>query len=355
MPQFHNLEVTDIQATTKDAVIVSLMPQGGQNFEFQQGQYLTFRKTFDGEELRRSYSICAGLDDGVLQVGIKRVDGGTFSTWVNEGLSVGDVLESMVPMGKFHAPLHEKSTRHYLLVAAGSGITPILSIAKTVLEREPKSSVTLLYANRAVNTVMFREQLEDLKNTHMTRFNIIHVLSGGGQDVDLLSGRLDAQKCADLFKIMIDVKTVDLAFICGPEDMMKTVAESLQDHGLDENAIKYELFAAAQTGRAKQKANSKSSQDARVSKAVVVLDGARHAIDIEAGTSVLDAALSQNIEVPFACKAGVCSTCMARLVEGEVEMIANHALEDYEVEAGRVLTCQSHARSDTLIVDYDQH
>ncbi|MFD0917380.1 2Fe-2S iron-sulfur cluster-binding protein [Pseudahrensia aquimaris] len=355
MAQFHTLTVTDIQPTTRDAVVVTLQPENGADFSFTQGQYLTFRKEFDGEELRRSYSICSGTHDGALRVGIKRVDGGAFSTWANENLKVGERLEAMPPMGNFHAPLQPEAARHYLMIAAGSGITPILSLTKTILAEEPKADITLLYSNRAVNTVMFREELEDLKNLNMTRLNLVHVLSGGGQDIDLLSGRLDTEKCDALFEKMIDISRIDLAFICGPEEMMKTAAAALESRGLGKDAIKYELFAASQAGRAKKRAVSKVAQNAKATKATIILDGTRHTLDIAPDQSVLEAALAQSIEAPYACTAGVCSTCMARLTEGAVEMVANHALEDYEVEAGRILTCQAHPTSETITVDYDQH
>ncbi len=353
MARFHPLKVTDVRKTIRDAVVVSLeAPEG---FDFTQGQYLTFRREFDGQELRRSYSICAGLDDGILQVGIKRVEGGAFSTWANEALQAGDTLEAMPPMGSFHTGLDASEARHYLGFAGGSGITPVLSILRTVLAREPKSRFTLVYANRAVNTIMFRDELEDLKNNYMGRMNVIHVLESDAQEIDLFAGRVDEEKCARLFKTWIDIETVDTAFICGPEPMMLGIAKALRDHGLDDAQIKFELFASAQPGRAKMRAVSDAATNAdALTEATVIMDGTSHSFRMPKDTSLLDAALENALDAPYACKAGVCSTCRARVTEGEVEMQTNHALEDYEVAAGYVLTCQCYPLSDKVVYDYDQ-
>ena len=215
MARFHTLTVTDVHKTILDAVVLTLSPEDG-DFDFVQGQYLTFRRDFDGEELRRSYSICTGKDEGILQVGIKRVDGGAFSTWANEDLKVGDQLEAMQPMGSFHTPVGETDSIYYLGFAGGSGITPVLSILKTVLTHEPNSEFTLVYANRSFSSIMFREELEDLKNIYLGRLTIIHILETEGQDIDLFTGRVDEKKCALLFKHWIDINSVDTAYICGP-------------------------------------------------------------------------------------------------------------------------------------------
>ncbi|HVY17117.1 MAG TPA: 1,2-phenylacetyl-CoA epoxidase subunit PaaE [Rhodopila sp.] len=355
MPRFFPLTVTEVRRETRDAIVVSLRPrdQDRDRFDFIQGQHLTFRRVFDGVEFRRSYSICAGRDDGVLQVGIKRVTGGFFSNWVNDHLRAGDVLEAMPPMGAFHAPIEPSSSRHYLGFAAGSGITPLLSIIKTVLAREKRSQFTLVYANRQVQTIMFREELEDLKNRYLGRLSILHILKTDAQDIDLFVGRVDASKCAALFRSWIDLSGIDLAFICGPEPMMLTIAASLREHGMTDAQIKFELFAAAQPGRAATPRLS-ASVDVEVCEVALTLDGAtRHFRMPTQGQSVLEAALASHIDVPYACKAGVCSTCRARVVEGEVEMMANHALEDDEVRRGYVLTCQSYPLTDRLAVNYD--
>jgi len=354
MARFHPLTVTAIRKTIRDAVVVSLAPPDGEAFKFIQGQYLTFRREFDGEELRRSYSICSGLDDGILQVGIKRVDGGTFSTWANENLRVGDTLEAMPPMGTFHTRLDASTSKNYLGFAGGSGITPLLSIIKTVLSHEPASKFTLVYANRAVGTIMFREELEDLKNTYMGRVNVIHVLETDSQDIDLFTGRVDQEKCHMLFQSWINISSIDTAFICGPEPMMLVIAKALRDHGLTDEQIKFELFASGQPGRAKRKAVSVNAASAGDTTEVsVTLDGATRTFQMGKDVSVLEVALENKMDAPFACRAGVCSTCRAKVLEGEVEMAANHALEDYEVARGYVLTCQSYAISKKLSIDYD--
>ncbi|WP_319545270.1 1,2-phenylacetyl-CoA epoxidase subunit PaaE [Ruegeria conchae] len=357
MARFHDLEVTDIHKTIRDAVVVTLKPVNGsaEEFDFTQGQYLTFRRDFDGEELRRSYSICAGKDEGILQVGIKRVDGGAFSTWANTDLKVGDTVQAMPPMGSFHTAIDPTAEKQYLGFAGGSGITPVLSILKTTLAREPHSRFTLVYANKGVNTIMFREELEDLKNLYMGRLNVIHILETDAQEIELFTGLVTQEKCADLFEHWIDIKNVDTAFICGPEPMMLGIASALRAHGLDDGQIKFELFASAQPGRAKRKVSGADTESqANQTKASITMDGATQSITMPKDQSILDAALENAMDAPYACKAGVCSTCRCRVLEGDVEMVANHALEDYEVEKGYVLSCQAYPLTDTVVVDYDQ-
>lgn len=356
MAQFHTLEVTDIQKTIRDAVVLTLKPapDAAQAFDFTQGQYLTLRREFDGQELRRSYSICAGVDDGQLQVGIKRVEGGAFSTWANTDLRIGDQLEALPPMGSFFTALDPNQSKTYLGFAGGSGITPVLSIIKTTLAREPQASFTLIYANKSVTTIMFREELEDLKNLYMGRFNVIHILETDAQEIDLFTGLIDQEKCARLFNSgWIDIASVDTAFICGPEPMMLGIAAALRAAGLDEQQIKFELFASAQPGRLPQKVAARAQSEAG-NRVAITLDGATQTVTTPKTMSVLDAALSNNMDAPYACRAGVCSTCRCRVIEGEAEMASNHALEDYEVEKGYVLSCQAYPLTDHIVVDYDQ-
>jgi len=356
MARFHPLTVTDLHRTIRDAVVVTLKPANGDDaaFDFTQGQYLTFRTELEGQELRRSYSICAGKDDGVLQVGIKRVKGGAFSTWANDNLKVGDTIEAMAPMGNFFTPIEPEKAKSYLGFAGGSGITPVLSIIKTVLAREPQSRFTLVYANVGVSTIMFREELEDLKNLYMGRLTVIHVLERDAQEIDLFTGRVDAEKCGQLFASWIDIESVDTAFICGPEPMMLAIAGALRDHGLSDDQIKFELFASAQPGRLDRKSEAADKAEAPQVEVSITLDGATQTLPMSRDQSVLQAALAHNLDAPYACTAGVCSTCKCKLLDGEVEMRANHALEDYEVERGYILSCQSHPLSDRIVVDYDQ-
>jgi len=357
MARFYDLRVTDVQKTIRDAVVVTLQPDAGcaDMFSFRHGQYLTFRRDFDGDELRRSYSICAGLDDGLLQVGIKRVEGGAFSTFANEELKVGDTLAAMPPMGSFTSDIDPDARRAYLGFAGGSGITPVLSILKTVLKREPNSTFTLVYANRGVNTIMFREEIEDLKNLYMGRLTVIHVLETDAQEIELFTGRVTEEKCTALFEHWIDVASVDMAFICGPEPMMLGIARALEAHGLEKSQIKFELFASGQPGRAKRPAKSASAASAAAKTQIrITLDGATRALEVDKDMSILDAALQNALDAPYACRAGVCSTCRCKIIEGEAEMAANHALEDYEVSRGYVLSCQAYPLTDRIVVDYDQ-
>lgn len=359
MPQFYPLTVTDIRKTTRDAVVVTLAPPVDADFDFVEGQYLTFRRDFDGDEVRRSYSICSGVEDPFLQVGIKRVDGGIFSSWANDQLRAGMTLEAMPPRGEFHAPHAPQCPKNYLGFAAGSGITPLLSIIKTTLAREHRCCFTLIYANSNINTIMFREELEELKNTYMCRLSLIHILNSEAQDIALFRGRIDSKKCAALFENWIDVKSITTAFICGPEPLMHVITKSLRQYGLEDAQIKFELFASHQPRPARRTASrksaSKSSKIAGKTRLQVSLDGGETALSIGRDTSILDALLAAGINAPYACKAGVCSTCKCKITSGEVEMMANHALEDYEIKRGYTLACQSFPLTEELRIIFEDH
>jgi ring-1,2-phenylacetyl-CoA epoxidase subunit PaaE len=358
MTKFYPLTVVDVRRETRDSVVVTFdIPDALKDtFHFIQGQYLTFRTRIDDEEVRRSYSICAAVQDPALRIGIKKVAGGLFSTWANEALQPGQVLEAMPPMGNFHVPLDPTHRKHYAVFAGGSGITPILGLTKTTLLAEPHSAVTLFYGNEATSSIMFREELEDLKNEHLGRFNLIHILNREHQDIDLFNGMLTKDKCAQLFQHWLDIKTVDTAFICGPQAMMIQVSEALQEHGLDKRQIKFELFT---TGEAPKRARKTEAVAKTVGnntcEVTVILDGRASSFQLEKNTdTLLDAALKEGTELPYACKGGVCSTCRAMLVEGEVDMNANFALEDYEIARGYILACQSYPVTDKITIDYDQ-
>lgn len=353
MAKFIPLIVTDIRRTTSDAVAVQLRPADGSTLPFNQGQYLTFRQVIDGVELRRAYSISAGITDGTLEVGIKKVAGGAFSTWANDVLAVGDKVEALSPMGAFHTALNTDAKRHYLGFAIGSGITPILSILRSTLAVETQSRFTLIYANRTQRDVMFREELEDLKNTHMGRLNIIHVLKNDPTGIDLFTGRIDAAKLDAMFAQWIDVDTADAAFICGPQAAMEVIADRLSHHEMAKDKIKYELFAATQAGQLPQK--DKPTASTKTTRATVILDGTAQDIDVAQGETILNAALRAGLDAPYACKAGVCSTCMCKVTQGEAQMITNHALEDYEVARGMVLSCQALPIGDKVTVEYQDH
>lgn len=356
MSRFHALTVTGVAPDTRDAVIVTLQPQAEEAdlFRFEQGQYLTLRRDFDGHEVRRCYSICAGTEEGALKVGIKRVDGGAFSCWAHESLAVGDTVEAMPPRGSFNAPLAPDQARFYVGFAGGSGITPILSILKTVLAREPQSQFTLVYANRQISSIMFREELEDLKNRYLGRLQVIHILKSDAQDTELFSGRIDEAKLADLFDSLIDPQDIDLAFLCGPHGMMETVRTTLEGRGVDPDRIKQELFKSDQPGRLPPKLRPEVVDgSAKEAELKLTIDGTTRDIHMEPGETILEAAHRNNIDAPYSCCAGVCSTCRGKVLEGEVEMAANHALEDDEIRDGYVLTCQSRPLSKRLVVTYD--
>lgn len=357
MSRFHSLTIKEVRPETRDAVsIVFDIPADLANdFKFTQGQHLVMRTLLDGEEVRRSYSICSGISDGELRVAIKKVAGGRFSAFANESLQVGHTLEVMPPAGHFSVPLDQSRSAHYLAVAAGSGITPILSIVKTTLETEPNSRVTLLYGNRSSSGAMFREKLEDLKNQYLNRLNLIFVFSREQQDIDLYNGRIDADKCTQLFGRWIDVQGLEAAFICGPQEMTESVRDSLKEHGLPAERIHYELFGVAGSDQKRLARESARSSDLAISHITVISDGRALTFDLPRNTvSVLDAGNAQGAELPYSCKAGVCSTCKCKVIEGEVDMDSNHALEDYEVAAGYVLSCQAFPVSEKVVLDFDQ-
>ena len=358
MSKFHPLTVSAVRRETRDAIVLTLdVPEEHREaFRFTQGQHLTLRAEIDGDEIRRSYSICAAATDAQLRVGIKKVVGGAFSAWANERLAPGQVIEAMPPMGHFFVPLDAERGRHFVGFAAGSGITPLISIIKTTLAAEPRSSFTLVYGNRASSSIMFREELEDLKNTYLQRFSLVHVLSREQQDIDLFNGRIDKEKCDSLLEHWIDVGSVDTAFICGPRDMMLAVAQSLEEHGLAKERIKFELFASSAPAPRQHRPREAEAAGAKnMCEATIVIDGLARSFTFEKEScSVLDAASSEGMELPYACKGGVCSTCRAMLVEGEVDMDANFALEDYEIARGYILTCQSYPVSDRIRVDFDK-
>ena len=359
MPVFHSLTISDIRKETDDAVCLTFdVPADlAETYRFIQGQYLTLKAHIDGSEVRRSYSICAGVDDGELRVAVKKVAGGVFSTFANEELGTGDVIEVMPPRGTFFTPLDEDSERNYLCIAAGSGITPIISIIKTILKREQRSQVTLLYGNQRVSTIMFKEELEAIKNQYMSRFQWINILSRERQDIDILNGRINNRKGAELIRHLLDLRAVDEFFLCGPEAMISEVSRGLRAEGIDEGKIHYELFAASAESAAARVAKHHERAlklAGMVAQVTVNADGRQTRFELTAdGQNILDGALDNGVDLPFACKGGVCATCKAKLLEGEVDMDVNHALEADELAAGYILTCQSHPVTERVVVDYD--
>ena len=358
--QFHSLTVTDVRPETEDAVCVTLgVPEDLRDtFAFQQGQYLTFRRDIGGEEVRRSYSICSGVDDGALRVGIKALEGGRFSTWANNELRVGDAVDVMPPDGSFTSALDASQSRSYLCIAAGSGITPILSIVKSILAREPDSEVTLLYGNQRVRSIMFRDELDRLKNQYISRFQLIHVLSQEQRDIDILNGRINNKKGAELCRNLLDLQAVDEFFLCGPEGMVSEVSRGLRASGIAEEKIHYELFgaSAADAALAVERHHARAREfGGKVCQVTVKADGHETTLELTPdGENILDAALEAGVDLPFACKGGACATCKARVVEGEVDMDLRHALDDGEIADGFVLTCQAHPVTDKVFIDFDR-
>jgi ring-1,2-phenylacetyl-CoA epoxidase subunit PaaE len=327
-------------------------------FKFTQGQYLTLQADIDGEQVRRSYSICAGVFDEALEVAIKRVEGGVFSNFANEQLKRGDTLQVLPPQGNFYTPAVADSQRKYLFIAAGSGITPIISNIKTILQAEPESQVTLIFGNQRSNTMMFREQLSFVKNKYMSRFHWINILSREDPGADVLTGRINNRKGGELNKRLIKISAYDEFFICGPESMISEVSRGLRAEGIAEKNIHYELFAssAADAKAVIEKHHARAlAMGGKVSQVRVVSDGRSSRFELAAdGENILDAGLNNGMDLPFSCKGGVCSTCKAKLVEGQVDMDITHGLEPEEIENGFILTCQAHPISDTVMVDFDQ-
>ena len=350
---FYPLVVKEVRRETKDAVSVAFELNDEQRsvFRYTPGQYLTFRAAINGEEVRRSYSICAAPHEGELRVAIKEIEGGKFSTYANRTLKAGDTLESMAPAGNF-AWKHEGSAAHVVGWAAGSGITPISAIAKSVLNSDNESTFTLFYGNKNSNSIIFKNELEDLKNAYVDRFEVHHVLSREDQGSDYTSGRLDADKVKGYNGKFFDVATTTGHFLCGPLGMIEGVSGVLESLGTAKPTIHFELFnTAGATAEAIAKSSSKASANAKVT---VVLDGEETHFEMGPKDYVIDAALDAGADVPYACKGAVCCTCRAKVLKGTAEMVMNYALVDDEVKDGYVLTCQTHATSDELVISFDE-
>ena len=356
---FRTLKIEDVRRETADCVSVAfaIPPELRDEFRYRQGQNITVRMTVNGEEVRRSYSICSSPLEAELRIAVKKVPGGVFSTWANEQLAVGHALEVLAPSGKFYTELDPVNCKHYLAFAAGSGITPVISLMKTTLATEPGSRFTLVYGNRHRLSIIFREELEALKNRYMDRLVLHHVLSQEQLDIPLYQGRIDAVKCAELCGCLIDLRSVDEVFLCGPEQMIFSVREWLEAHGVESRKIHFELFHTLNSGagaRRRVAPKDKTNPAEHFCRVTVRLDGVSHEFDLPFdGASVLEAALMEGVDLPYACKGGVCCTCRAKLMEGHVEMDLNYALEADELAAGFVLTCQSHPRTAKVVIDFD--
>jgi ring-1,2-phenylacetyl-CoA epoxidase subunit PaaE len=357
--RFVPLTIVERRTLTDDAFAVrfAIPPTAAAAFRYVHGQYLTLRATIDGAEVRRSYSICSPEGEARPLIGIRRIEGGKFSEFAHRSFAVGTTVEAAPPAGEFTVSLAPEACRSYLCIAAGAGITPILSIVGTVLAREPRARVTLLYGNRRTGTMMFREELCGLKNAHLERFQWINVMSRERQEADVLNGRLDNRKGAQLNERLIDIRSFDEFFLCGPEAMISEVSRGLRREGVDPAHVHYELFrASAQDARAVIARHEARAREyaGNVSEVRVRVGGREVAFELAAdGENVLDAALDAGLDVPFSCKGGVCATCKAKLVEGEVDMDLNRALSAAEVSERYVLTCQAHPLTARVVLDYD--
>ena len=321
------------------------------DFAFTQGQHVTLRTRLDGEELRRSYSICAGVDDGELRVAIKKVPGGVFSTYANASLKRGDAIDVLTPEGRFHTALDAEQAKHYVALAAGSGITPVLSLIKTTLKREPRSRFTLLYCNRRIATAMFQEDLEDLKDRYLGRFTLYNLFSREHQDVELFNGRLDAAKLNAFAAMLLPIDTVDEAFVCGPGAMLDELEAALHELGMPPEHIHLERFGIPGSGPA----HHAEPGDAAQALVTVILDGGRREVEFHRDdASLLEAALREGLDLPYSCKGGMCCTCRAKVLEGKVRMDKNYSLEQRDLDAGFVLACQAHPLTDRVVLSYDE-
>src|SRR6266496_2164010 len=353
---FEKIRIKQIRRETPDCVsIVFDIPQELQEkFFYRHGQHLTMRTFINGEEIRRSYSLCSSPLENEWRIAVKKAEVGLFSTYANQVLKTGDLLEVMPPLGHFYTEVNPAYKKSYVAFVAGSGITPVISVIKTILATEPNSSFTLVYGNRNRSSIIFREQLEALKNKYINRFSLIHVLSREMTDAPINHGRIDAAKCALLFEKVIDIHA-DEFFICGPEEMIFTVKDFLQKKGVEEKKIHFELFT---TPGINQKVKTKTKKHEQTEKAkshvTAKLDGIIFGFDVDYDDdAILDAALKQGADLPYSCKGGMCCTCKARLLEGEVKMDVHYGLEAEEIEEGFILACQSHPKTEKVVIDFD--
>lgn len=353
-PKFNLLKIKDLRKETDDCVSILFdIPESLKTeYAYKSGQYLTLRASINNEDVRRSYSLCSSPHENEWRVAVKQVENGVFSTHANRDLKIGDELQVMTPMGNFLVNPEFSTKKSYVLFAAGSGITPILSIAKTILKEEPRSDITLFYGNKGFSSIIFREELEALKSVHLSNFRIIHVLSRESLGNKIQKGRIDAEKCAQLYDAFLKNQSIDEVYSCGPESMILDVEKTLISKGIKKENIHFELFTSAgNTKKAEQKEVSEPSFDSSVS---IILDGDTYDFNMSSqGKSILDAGYDAGADLPFACKGGVCCTCKAKILEGSASMDMNYALDKDEVERGYILTCQAHPTSDKLVVSFD--
>ena len=352
-PKFHTLSIHQIIKETKDAVTIAFtVPSDLKNdYTFFSGQYLTLRTTINGEDVRRSYSLCSIPTEETLRVVVKKIEGGVFSTYANDQLKVGDTLEVMTPAGNFYLEPSKTAKKSYALYAAGSGITPIISIAQTILAEEKNSEVSLFFGNKNFDSIIFREAIEALKNRHMQNFRVVHVLSRESLGNQLQKGRIDKEKSNTLYKAFFGANTPDAAYLCGPEEMILAVKDSLIENGMSPSNVHFELFTSGKV----KKESLPTKEPSIAANVSVMLDGDQFDLAMDSnGETILDAAQKAGADLPYACKGGVCCTCKAKIISGSARMDVNYALDKEEVEAGYILTCQAHPTSEKLIVSFDE-
>jgi ring-1,2-phenylacetyl-CoA epoxidase subunit PaaE len=354
---FHPLKIRDVRRETSEAVAIAFAvpPELAEAYRFDPGQHLTLRTMLGGAETRRSYSICTGPDDRDLRVVVKKQDDGLFSNWIHAEAKPGDPIDVMTPQGRFGIRPDPDASRNYLAIAAGSGITPLMSIVRCVLARELKSRVVLLYGNRTAQSIIFKRELQALKDRHLDRLSVYHVLSRERQELELFNGRIDERKIAAVLKAALPAEAIDHAFLCGPGDLIETSRAALLRLGLPPERIHVEHFTvdgmpASAAVRVERKIDAKAEAAATIE---IRLNGLDHLVPLQAGETIVEAGLRQGLEMPYSCRGGMCCTCRAKLVSGEVKMDRNFSLEPWELAAGYVLTCQSHPLTPQVAVDYD--
>jgi ring-1,2-phenylacetyl-CoA epoxidase subunit PaaE len=356
-PTFHDLKVKEVRRETEDAVSVLFDVEEGlaAAYAFKPGQYLTLRTMINGEDVRRSYSICSGSNDGELRVAIKEVPEGRFSTFANRKLRAGDQLAVMTPMGNFTTTIDASTKKSFVFFAAGSGITPMLSLTKTILKNAPLSNVTLVYGNKGTDSVIFKEELEALKNKFMNSFRLIHIFSRENIGNPLQKGRIDKEKVEKVYKALLEGQAIDEVFVCGPEPMIHAVSDAFEGFGVPKESIHFELFTSPVQGKKEDAIELPKEKEHKVNANVtIIIDDEHTLVTLDSdGDSILDAGYKAGADLPFACKGGVCCTCKAKILEGTARMDVNYALEKDEVEAGYILTCQAHPTSEKLVVSFD--
>lgn len=357
MHHFYPLKISKLIKETDDCVSLEfdVPPKHQELFKYKQGQHVTLKKIIDGEDVRRSYSICTSPKENRLKVAIKKVDGGAFSTYANEKIQAGEEVEVMPPSGSFNSELKAEQTKNYVGFAGGSGITPIISILKSVMDTEPNSEFTLIYANRGTDSIVFKEEIEGLKNIYMERLNIFHVFSQEHSEFPLFEGYIDKEKVRAFSKNILDLEATNEFFICGPEPMMLGIQSALIELGVDKSKVHIELFTSPVGKLSTDSSQKKESYEKVKCKVTIQIDGVKMDFDYNSNDSILDAAAKKGADLPYACKGGVCCTCKAKLLEGEVDMAVNYALEEDEIERGYVLSCQAHPKTDRVVLSFDEN